>query len=52
MVYSIVKLLVLITCNILYFSEELKAVVNLVYEIKLIKGYEFSQANLFESYIK
>jgi len=35
-----------------YFSEELKAVVKLGYQIRLIKGYEFSKANLFESYIK
>jgi hypothetical protein len=34
-----------------YFSEELKAVQMLGYEFKLIKGYEFSKANLFESYI-
>jgi len=36
----------------IYFSEELKAVVKLGYTFKLIKGYEFSKANLFESYIK
>lgn len=35
-----------------YFSEELKAVEKLGYQFKLIKGYEFSKANLFESYIK
>ena len=35
-----------------YFSEELKAVAKLGYTFKLIKGYEFSKANLFESYIK
>jgi len=34
-----------------YFSEELKALVKLGYTFKLIKGYEFSKANLFESYI-
>jgi len=34
-----------------YFSEELKAVTKLGYTFKLIKGYEFSKANLFESYI-
>jgi hypothetical protein len=36
----------------IYFSEELKAVEKLGYEITLIKGYEFSKANLFDSYIK
>lgn len=35
-----------------YFSEELKAVEKLGYQITLINGYEFTQANLFESYIK
>ena len=35
----------------IYFSEELKAVVKLIYQFKLIKGYEFSKANLFDSYI-
>ena len=34
-----------------YFSEELKAVEKLGYKFKLIKGYEFSKANLFDSYI-
>ena len=34
-----------------YFSEELKAVAKLGYTFKLLKGYEFSKANLFESYI-
>jgi hypothetical protein len=34
-----------------YFSEELKAVAKLGYQFTLIKGYEFSKANLFESYI-
>ena len=34
-----------------YFSEELKAVAKLGYQFKLIKGYEFSKANLFKSYI-
>jgi hypothetical protein len=31
---------------------KLKAVINLGYTFKLIKGYEFSKANLFDSYIK
>jgi hypothetical protein len=35
----------------IYFSEELKAVAKLGYKFKLIRGYEFSKANLFESYI-
>jgi hypothetical protein len=35
-----------------YFSEELKAVVKLGYQINLINGYEFTKANLFDSYIK
>lgn len=35
----------------IYFSEELKAVSKLGYQIKLIKGYEFSKANLFDNYI-
>ena len=34
-----------------YFSEELKAVEKLGYKITLIKGYEFSQANLFTNYV-
>jgi hypothetical protein len=34
-----------------YFSEELKVVEKLGYQFKFIKGYEFSKANLFESYI-
>lgn len=34
-----------------YFSEELKAVEKLGYKIKLIKGYEFTKLNLFDSYI-
>ena len=35
----------------IYFSEELKAVSKLGNQIKLIKGYEFSKANLFDNYI-
>ena len=35
----------------IYFSEELKAVSKLGYKIKLINGYEFTKANLFEPYI-
>ena len=35
-----------------YFSEELKAVQALGYEIKLLKGYEFSQIDLFSKYIE
>src|SRR6266478_2595449 len=34
-----------------YFSEELKAVVKLGYEIILIKGYEFSKTDLFSDYV-
>lgn len=34
-----------------YFSEELKAVQALGYKITLIKGYEFSQIDLFSKYI-
>jgi hypothetical protein len=34
-----------------YFSEELKAVAKLGYKITLIKGYEFSQADLFSDYV-
>jgi hypothetical protein len=32
-----------------YFSEELKAVAKLGYQIKLIKGYEFTKIDLFKS---
>ena len=35
-----------------YFSEELKAVEKLGYEIALIKGYEFSKTNYFSGYVK
>jgi hypothetical protein len=35
-----------------YFSEELKAVQKLGYEITLIKGYEFTKLDLFSNYIK
>lgn len=34
-----------------YFSEELKAVVKLGYKITLIRGYEFTKADLFSSYV-
>jgi len=34
-----------------YFSEELKAVQMLGYQFRLIKGYEFSKANIFNSYV-
>jgi hypothetical protein len=34
----------------IYFSEELKAVVKLGYEVKLIEGYEFSKIDLFTKY--
>jgi len=34
-----------------YFSEELKAVVKLGYQIKLIRGYEFTKIDLFSSYV-
>src|SRR5258708_7663905 len=34
-----------------YFSEELKAVVKLGYQIKLIKGYEFTKIDLFGKYV-
>lgn len=34
-----------------YFSEELKAVQALGYQITLLKGYEFSQIDLFSNYI-
>lgn len=35
----------------IYFSEELKAVEYLGYKFKLIKGYEFSKANIFDTYV-
>ena len=35
-----------------YFSEELKAVQNLGYEITLIKGIEFDKTDLFSCYVK
>jgi DNA polymerase type B, organellar and viral len=35
----------------IYFSEELKAVEHLGYQFKLIRGYEFSKANLFDNYV-
>ena len=34
-----------------YFSEELKAVQMLGYKFRLIKGYEFSKANIFDNYV-
>jgi hypothetical protein len=34
-----------------YFSEELKAVQMLGYKFKLIKGFEFSKANIFDDYV-
>jgi hypothetical protein len=34
-----------------YFSEELKAIVKRGYKVKLIKGFEFSKAYLFNEYI-
>jgi hypothetical protein len=34
-----------------YFSEELKAVSKLGYQIKLISGYEFTKADLFSKYV-
>ena len=34
-----------------YFVEELKAVIPLGYKINIIKGYEFSQSNLFNQFI-
>jgi DNA polymerase type B, organellar and viral len=34
-----------------YFSEELKAVIEHGYQINLIKGYEFSKIDLFSSYV-
>lgn len=35
----------------IYFSEELKAVVKLGYKITLIRGYEFTKAELFSKYV-
>lgn len=35
-----------------YFSEELKAIQNLGYQITLIRGLEFDKADLFSSYVK
>ena len=35
----------------IYFSEELKAVKRIGYEVKLIHGYEFSRYNLFMGYV-
>jgi DNA polymerase type B, organellar and viral len=34
-----------------YFSEELKAVESLGYSFKLIRGFEFSKVNIFDSYV-
>src|SRR6267378_329415 len=34
-----------------YFSEELKAVVKLGYQITLIRGYEFTKVDLFSNYV-
>jgi hypothetical protein len=34
-----------------YFSEELKVMVNLGYKIKLINGYEFTKIDLFSNYV-
>jgi hypothetical protein len=34
-----------------YFSEELKAVVKLGYQIRLIRGYEFTRTDLFTKYV-
>jgi DNA polymerase type B, organellar and viral len=39
------------TWTAIYFSEELKAVQPLGYEFRLIQGYEFSKANIFNSYV-
>lgn len=39
------------TWTAIYFSEELKAVQYLGYKFKLIRGYEFSKANIFNSYV-
>jgi hypothetical protein len=35
-----------------YFSEELKAVVKLGYQVTLIRGYEFTKIDLFTKYVK
>ena len=35
-----------------YFSEELKAIQSLGYQITLIRGLEFDKADLFSSYVK
>lgn len=35
-----------------YFSEELKAVESLGYQIKMIKGLEFSRSKLFDGFVK
>lgn len=34
-----------------YFSEELKAVIKLGYQITLIRGYEFTKTDLFSNYV-
>lgn len=34
-----------------YFSEELKGMIPLGYKFKLIRGFEFSKANIFDSYV-
>lgn len=34
-----------------YFSEELKALINLGYSFKLIRGFEFSKVNIFDQYV-
>ena len=39
------------TWRAIYFSEELKAVLHLGYKFKLIKRFEFSKANIFDSYV-
>jgi hypothetical protein len=39
------------TWTAIYFSEELKAVEKLGYRFKLIRGYEFSKANIFNEYV-
>ena len=36
----------------IYFSEELKAVVKLGYQVTLIRGYEFTKIDLFTKYVK
>ena len=35
----------------IYFSEELKAMLQLGYKFRLIRGYEFSKANIFNKYV-